>query len=108
MFIGRNDGFICEHCGATVAPTKGDTYRDHCPFCLYSKHIDIEPGDRACDCLGLMEPIAIELKGPTTVVVYRCTKCGTIKRNKAALKSAIQPDDYGAMLDLARKFAKGG
>jgi len=35
----------------------GYTARDHCPYCLYSKHLDIFPGDRKNECKGLMKPI---------------------------------------------------
>ena len=49
-----NEDFICENCGAKVS--KSDyTARDHCPLCLYSKHVDINPGDRANNCKGLMD-----------------------------------------------------
>ena len=58
-FSRRTEDFTCEHCGTKV---KGNGYTNHCPQCLYSKHVDINPGDRLSDCGGLMEPIDIEQK----------------------------------------------
>ena len=54
-FNERDEGFICEHCNTQVQPL-GYTSRDHCPFCLYSKHVDINPGDRLNTCTGLLKP----------------------------------------------------
>ena len=58
-FIRKTEDFICENCGAVVV---GNGYTNHCPACLYSKHVDRSPGDRAADCGGLMEPVAVALK----------------------------------------------
>ena len=55
-----SDTFICMVCGRTVAPENaGSGHRNHCPNCLASLHLDIEPGDRESDCGGIMEPIAV-------------------------------------------------
>jgi rubrerythrin len=75
------EDFVCEHCGALV---KGDGYTNHCPHCLWSKHVDINPGDRASACQGMMEPLALEGASPSYRVVNRCIKCGYIKRNNAS------------------------
>ena len=58
QFVRRREDFVCEHCGTKVV---GDGYTNHCPKCLWSKHVDIMPGDRAEDCQGLMRPIDIKL-----------------------------------------------
>ena len=50
-FIKVKEDFVCEHCGAEV---KGDGYTNHCPKCLWSKHVDVHPGDRAAECGGMM------------------------------------------------------
>ena len=94
-FTMRDEEFICENCGKKVTPL-GYTARDHCPFCLYSKHVDINPGDRLCDCLGILEPIGVE-KGrkDTLKIVYKCNKCGMIKRNVAA-----RDDDFDKILEI--------
>jgi len=89
MFIPREEPFTCENCGSLVAPLLKGTYRNHCPKCLFSKHVDAEgPGDRASGCGGLMEPIALDQDGKKGfVLIHKCEKCGKISRNKAA------PDD---------------
>ncbi|HOP01724.1 MAG TPA: RNHCP domain-containing protein [Flexilinea sp.] len=80
-FIRRQEDFICEHCGKKV---KGNGYTNHCPYCLYSKHVDINPGDRASACGGLMEPIRAELRKNEVILTHRCLKCGCLKVNKTA------------------------
>ena len=55
-----NETFVCKVCGRTVVPQgAGSDHRNHCPNCLSSLHVDIEPGDRASDCGGIMDPIAV-------------------------------------------------
>ncbi len=94
-FTMIDDGFTCEVCGRKVNPLSY-TARDHCPFCLSSKHVDINPGDRACTCLGVLEPIEIEKgKKDTLKIVYRCNKCGIIKKNKCA-----NDDNYDLILKI--------
>ena len=54
------DSFTCKVCGRLCAPENtGSQHRNHCPNCLSSLHVDIEPGDRAADCGGIMEPVAV-------------------------------------------------
>ena len=44
---GCSDSFTCKVCGRLVVPTgAGSDHRNHCPNCLSSLHLDIEPGDR--------------------------------------------------------------
>ena len=83
-FTKIDEGFICENCGREVEPL-GYTSRNHCNYCLYSKHVDIYPGDREETCHGLLEPIRVELDSKKGyVIIYRCQKCGAIRKNKAA------------------------
>lgn len=89
-FTMKDENFICRQCGFSVKKL-GYTARDHCPKCLTSIHIDNNPGDRACDCLGTLKPIAIELgKKDTYKIVYICEKCNVIKRNKAAIDDDME------------------
>ena len=83
-FKMRDESFTCEYCHQEIKPL-GYTARDHCPYCLYSKHVDNNPGDRANNCQGLLKPIAIDNapKGKYKIV-YQCTKCNTKKRNITA------------------------
>ncbi len=80
-FQKKVEDFTCEKCGTSV---RGTGYTDHCPNCLWSKHVDINPGDRRAKCGGLMEPVAIELKRDKYIIYYRCQKCGYKFRVKAA------------------------
>ena len=82
-FIKTKENFTCQNCGAFVI---GDGYTNHCPHCLYSKHVDINPGDRASDCGGLMEPIGITHKNGHIQIIHRCLKCGHRKANKISPK----------------------
>lgn len=78
--------FMCTHCGAPVAVVAwGTAHRNHCPHCLWSRHVDIRPGDRACLCKGPMEPIALWKKEDGEIMIlHRCRHCGTIKANRCA------------------------
>ncbi|MBE6144672.1 MAG: RNHCP domain-containing protein [Firmicutes bacterium] len=79
-FTMRDEVFICENCGKEVDTLKY-TARDHCPYCLYSKHVDINPGDRLNSCLGLLKPISIEKFKNTYKIIYKCTKCNELHKN---------------------------
>ncbi len=100
--FARNEGFVCERCGASVAPLSNGSCRNHCPECLWSKHVDIVPGDRAAVCGGLMECIAVEADARRGwMLVHKCTRCGIIRRNKAALNDPRQPDRFETILRVA-------
>ncbi len=89
-FTKIDEEFICDNCGSKVEKL-GYTCRDHCPICLYSKHVDINPGDRQENCHGDLEPISIEISSKKGyVIVYKCKKCGAIRKNKAAEDDNIQ------------------
>ena len=72
--------FTCENCGKNVDKLNY-TARDHCPYCLYSKHVDINPGDRMNECKGLLEPIGIEKFKDTYKIIYKCKKCNQMHKN---------------------------
>lgn len=78
--------FVCRSCGMTVVPDgAGSAHRNHCPNCLCSKHLDIEPGDREADCGGLMEPIAVWVrKNGEWAIIHRCRVCGALSSNRIA------------------------
>lgn len=58
-----NDTFTCKVCGRLCTPQNaGSDHRNHCPNCLSSLHLDIKAGDRASDCRGIMEPVAVWVK----------------------------------------------
>lgn len=79
-FIRTIEDFTCEQCGTEV---KGNGYTNHCPHCLWSKHVDNNPGDRTADCQGMMEPIGLLVTGSDWIIVQRCQKCGKIMKIKA-------------------------
>ena len=81
MFIKKVENFLCEHCGEEII---GNGYTNHCPKCLYSKHVDIEPGDRKSDCWGLMEPYEIDVDGQEYSIIHKCLLCGYTKKNKVS------------------------
>ena len=84
MFTKNDAGFVCSNCGKKVLPLKYSS-RDHCPFCLCSLHVDINPGDRQNECKGILKPVDLEYsQNKGYVLVYRCTKCNQIKKNKVA------------------------
>ncbi len=66
------ESFACENCGFSI---EGDGYTDHCPQCLYSKHVDIYPGDRRAQCHGLMKPVGLLVRNGNTQIAYQCTEC---------------------------------
>ncbi len=89
----ENTDFICEHCKTQVKALKNGSYRNHCPVCLYSKHLDIIPGDRNSECYGLMKPVGRRIHSKKGMqIVHECTVCGHIIFNKIA-EEYHQPDD---------------
>jgi rubredoxin len=79
------EDFVCENCSTKVI---GNGYTNHCPECLWSKHVDINPGDREESCGAMMEPIEVRLKGTDIeAVLHRCMICGQKRWNK------ISPED---------------
>ncbi|MCX6759410.1 MAG: RNHCP domain-containing protein [Candidatus Nealsonbacteria bacterium] len=98
-FSRCRENFICENCGKKVI---GNGYTNHCPSCLYGKHVDINPGDRQNKCFGLMEPIGVEVEQGEYILTHRCLKCGTIKRNRSASN-----DSFETILDLVKKSQRG-
>jgi ribosome biogenesis GTPase len=82
----REECFVCKNCKNTVNPQEyGSQYRNHCPFCLYSVHLDTKSGDRLRQCMGLMEPIAIWQKSNGEfAIIHHCHRCGMLKANRVA------------------------
>ena len=97
-FTKNDSGFICGNCGKEVLPM-GSSSRNHCPFCLWSLHVDINPGDRANECGGLMRPIRSEPDAKRGfVIIHKCEKCGEIRRNRAALNAKEQSDNRSLLV----------
>lgn len=103
-YVGSgNECFTCAHCGAHVPAVSGGGYRNHCPSCLHSLHVDGAPGDRAEGCRGLMEPIGLiyhARKGYQ--IIHRCTRCGALRRNRIH-DTGVAPDDAEQVRRLAAR-----
>ena len=93
-FQRRTEDFKCERCSLSV---KGNGYTNHCPGCLWSKHVDVLPGDRNSGCNCLMEPVAVLKKNGRYTVLHRCLGCGLEKPNKVAAD-----DNFEELIGLAR------
>ncbi len=105
-FTKNQEDFTCEMCGAKV---HGNGYTNHCPNCLTSKHVDINPGDRACECKGLMIAISLDNKNGELVLVQRCQKCGFIRRNKISeqdSREAVRAIINGTMPEYLERLKK--
>ncbi len=98
-FQRRIEDFTCEHCGQRIT---GDGFTNHCPACLWSKHVDIHPGDRAEGCQGLMRPVAVSSLRGHYRILFRCERCGVERWNKADPQ-----DDFDVLLRIAREQAEG-
>ncbi len=85
-FIVNNSGFVCKMCGAQVPPHPSSS-RDHCSGCLFSLHVDVNPGDRENPCQGILEPVGLEIKKGEKRILYKCGRCG------ARVVNAVAPDD---------------
>jgi hypothetical protein len=81
------DTFRCRNCRLDV-PTDapGTKHRNHCPSCLWSRHVDGRtPGDRAAGCGGAMEPIGVCVRPDGEwAVVHRCAACAAVRLNRIA------------------------
>lgn len=95
-FTMKDENFICEYCGKEVTKLNY-TARDHCPYCLYSKHVDIMPGDRQNDCKGLLKPIKIEKFKNTYKIIYQCDSCKELHKNIIA-----NDDDMDLIIELSK------
>jgi DNA-directed RNA polymerase subunit RPC12/RpoP len=98
-FVMINESFICKNCNKKVSSHPSWSARNHCPFCLYSMHLDESfPWDRLSTCLGLMEPVWTDYKrNKWYMIKHKCIKCSKESINKLA------PDD-----DFIDKFAMLG
>ena len=80
------DSFTCKVCGRPVSAVgAGSSHRNHCPNCLASLHLDIEPGDRQSDCGGIMDAIGVWVRQKGEwAIIHRCRRCGALSSNRVA------------------------
>jgi len=90
--------FSCSQCSRQVPFSGfiGTEHRNHCPFCLWSKHVDLKkPGDRKASCLAKMKPIGLTFKREGTdkygilkqgelMLIHECLGCDKISINRIA------------------------
>lgn len=107
----KNADFTCKHCGAYVSVQKaisGVLNRNHCPYCLCSRHVDLfKVGDRLCACKALMMPVGLTLKNSRDkyahkhqgelMLVHRCLGCGDLSINRIAADD--DPEKLMAVLE---------
>ncbi len=90
--------FKCRHCHRFVCPLpSGGHHRNHCPFCLFSRHVDDrKSGDRMSTCGASMEPVGyFQRAGGEYVLVHRCLDCDFERFNRIAAD-----DDFDLVLAL--------
>jgi len=104
-------GFKCRHCQAyvyTQADFSGVQNRNHCPYCLWSRHVDhTQPGDRLSACKAIMRPIGLTVKRSRNkyragmvgelMLVHRCNECGKLSINRIAAD-----DEADCLMELYR------
>ncbi len=110
-----NADFFCKHCGCFVSTQiqiSGVVNRNHCPYCLHSRHVDLYiPGDRLCACKALMKPVGLTLKRSRDkytsdnhgelMLVHRCINCEELSINRIAAD-----DDPDMLLTILRNSPK--
>jgi DNA-directed RNA polymerase subunit RPC12/RpoP len=93
----ENPSFRCCRCKAWVESDPelaGVKHRNHCPYCLHSRHVDQDkPGDRRSDCHAAMRPIGLTLKATHNkygsqdgelILIHQCLGCGKLSINRIA------------------------
>jgi len=90
--------FRCAHCRNLVSTAhflSGVNNRNHCPYCLWSCHLDLfVGGDRLSACKGQMKPIGLTMKksrnkyrlesGGELMLIHECGECGSLSINRIA------------------------
>lgn len=95
LFQKKIEDFVCNECGTRVM---GNGYTNHCPHCLWSKHVDNNPGDRAATCGGAMKPKLIEQKADAYTIVHVCNECGHKKKNKV-----LDRDNFNKVIEISKE-----
>ena len=98
LFSKNDSGFVCAGCGKYVPPL-GYSSRNHCPYCLCSLHLDVNPGDRACECGGIMDAVSAEPSKNGFIITHVCRKCGAKRRCRSADRGQA-PDNRQLLIGL--------
>jgi len=97
-FQKKIEDFTCENCGFIM---KGTGYTNHCSKCLWSKHVDINPGDRAEACGGMMKPIKVVFEKGEYMITHKCIKCGFERRKKVE-----REDNFDKVVEIVKNVNK--
>ena len=102
------EDFKCAHCHYIVSSAhllSGVNNRNHCPYCLWSRHLDlIAAGDRLSACKAPMQPVALTVKRRRDkyghgrgelMLVHLCVDCDDVSINRIAAD-----DDAPTLLDI--------
>ncbi|OGO26024.1 MAG: hypothetical protein A2136_02365, partial [Chloroflexi bacterium RBG_16_54_11] len=95
-------GFRCRYCQAfvhTIPELSGVQNRNHCPYCLWSRHLDLwAAGDRLSACKAGMQPIGLTVKpgrnkyashlAGELMLVHLCLECNHVSINRIAADDA--------------------
>jgi hypothetical protein len=90
--------FKCAHCHVIVSSAhflSGVNNRNHCPYCLWSRHLDLYvAGDRLSACKEQMKPIGLTMKSDRNkyrrdqrgelMLVHECIECKALSINRIA------------------------
>lgn len=95
-FIKNKEDFKCQNCDSLI---KGNGFTNHCSICLWSKHVDIDPGDRLSTCKGMMKPISVFKKGGNFTILHKCLKCGFERHNKVS-----ENDNFDIILNISSEI----
>lgn len=95
-FIMKNESFVCMNCKKEVTKHPSWSARNHCPFCICSRHLDDKfPGDRASDCQGIMHPAWVDhRKNKGWMIIHKCEVC-----NKKILNKVAEDDDFLSFIE---------
>ncbi len=98
-FIMRNECFNCQNCNTQVSAHPNGSARNHCPYCLYSKHLDeVFPWDRASACHGMMKPVATNhKKNKGWMIEHECQTC-----HKKILNKVAEDDDMEVFATISQ------
>jgi len=113
------EDFKCVNCGKLISfEAMGTHHRNHCPFCFYSLHVDLDvSGDRKSLCQGKMEPIGLTFKKEGVdkygkerqgeiMIIHKCEKCGDISINRIA--GDDDPEGILKLFDKGKELADIG
>jgi hypothetical protein len=90
--VTQREEFKCGRCRTFVGPPlSGGRHRNHCPLCLYSRHVDSRrPGDRLSACRSMMAPVGTWFRrNGEQVIVHRCLGCAVERHCRVAADDHI-------------------